>query len=163
MGRIYINTDAVYNLKSAMLARSKECRNCSWRIYSVTSNLYWKVLKRNEINAKLAELRKRVIRQGELLEEYAKALESVSDNLIETDNSLKGDAKKLAYQFGKISNVMSIYRSGTKRSKKVWSLNLDKYMFISSLFGGGTMGLAALSTKNYLHKVTEQDKKNGSE
>lgn len=146
VGKIYINTDAVYNLKSNMYSKRNSCRDCSSGIYSIQNNLYWKVLNRNRIKTRLNKLRTRITRQSELLHSYYQVLETVNNNMTDTDNRLRNDAKKITCQMSKITKVMSVCRNGSKRSKKIWGLNAENYSFITSLFGNG-IGGASLSTK----------------
>lgn len=146
MGKIYLNTDAVYNLKSDMYSKRNTCRDCLGRVYSVQNNLYWKVLNRNRIRTRLNNLRTRINRQSELLYSYAQVLGTVNSNMTDTDNRLKNDAKRITCQMSRITKVMSVCRNGSERSRKIWGLNTEDYSFITSLFGGGICG-ATLSTK----------------
>lgn len=146
MGKIYINTDAVYNLKSNMYSKRNSCKNYSSRVYSVQNNLYWKLLNRSRINTRLNNLRNRINRQSELLYSYSQVLGTVNSNMTDTDSRLRSDAKKITCQMNRISSVMNVCQNGSKRSKKIWGLNAEDYSFIASLFGGG-IGAASLSTK----------------
>lgn len=146
MGKIYINTDAVYNLKSNMYSKRNSCKNYYSRVVSVEGSLYWKVLQRYQIGKRLINLRKRINNQSDLLYSYSQVLGTVNNNMSDTDNSLRNDAKKITCQMNRITNVMSVCQNGTNRSKKIWGLNAEDYSFITSLFGGG-IGGAALSTK----------------
>lgn len=146
MGKIYLNTDAVYNLKSNMYSKRNSCRDCSSRVYSVQNNLYWKVLNRSRIRTRLNNLRSRINRQSELLYSYSQVLGTVNNNMTDTDNRLRNDAKRLTCQMSRITKVMSVCQNGSARSKKMWGLNAEDYSFITSLFGGG-IGGASLSTK----------------
>lgn len=149
MGKIYLNTDAVYNLKSNMYSKRNSCRDCSSRVYSVQNNLYWKVLNRSRIRTRLNNLRSRINRQSELLYSYSQVLGTVNNNMTDTDNRLRNDAKRLTCQMSRITKVMSVCQNGSARSKKMWGLNAEDYTFITSLFGGG-IGGASLSTKGLL-------------
>lgn len=146
MGKIYINTDAVYNLKSNMHSKSNSCKNYSSRVYSVQNNLYWKVLNRRNIRNRLNNLRAKITRQSELLSSYSQVLGAVNNNMTDTDNRLRSDAKKITCQMNRITTVMNVCQNGSNRSKKIWGLDAKEYEFITSLFGGG-LGGAALSTK----------------
>jgi len=147
VGKIYINTDAVYNLKSNMYSKRNSCKNYSGRVYSVQNNLYWKVLNRSRIRTRLNNLRTRINRQSELLYSYSQVLGTVNNNMTDTDNRLRNDAKRITCQMNRITRVMDVCQNGSKRSKKMWGLDAEEYSFITSLFGGGVLNGAALSTK----------------
>lgn len=146
MGKIYLNTDAVYKLKSNMYSKRNSCRDYSNRVYSIQNGLYSKVLNRNRIRTRLNNLRNRINRQSELLYSYSRILETVNNNMTDTDDRLRNDAKKLTCKMSRITKVMSICQNGSKRSKKIWGLNAEDYSFITSLFGGKIDG-PSLSTK----------------
>lgn len=154
MGKIYINTDAVYNLKSNIYKKRNSCRDYSGRVYSVQNNLYWKVLNQQRIRTRLNNLRSRINRQSELLYSYSQVLGTVNNNMTDTDNKLRCDARKIACQMSRISKVMKVCQNGTKRSKKIWGLDAKNYSFITSLFGNGING-ASLSTKILLDNARE--------
>lgn len=146
MGKIYLDTDAVYRLKSNMYSKRNSCKDCSSGVYSIQNNLYWKVLNRNRIRTRLNDLRTRINRQSELLYSYSKVLGTVNTNMTDTDNRLRNEAKRLTCKMSRITKVMDVCRNGSKRSKKIWGLKAEEYTFLTSLFGGG-IGLASLSTK----------------
>lgn len=156
MGKIYINTDAVQNLKSNMYSKKNVCQSYSGRIYSVQNNLYWKVLNKRNIRTRLNNLRKRINRQSELLYSYSRVLGTLNNDMSDTDDRLRKDAKRITCRMNHITQVMSVCQNGSKRSKKIWGLNAKDYIFITSLFGSGMSG-AALSTKVFLDWCKSRD------
>ncbi len=147
MGKIYVNTDAIYNLKYNVNTKGNSCRNCSSRVYTIKNNIDWKVLSRSRINTRLNNLRNRVLRQSELLYAYARVLGTVNSDMSDTDKRLRSDAQRLTCRMNKISRVTTVLQNGSARSKKNWGLDMEEYSFITSLFNGGVLNGAALSTK----------------
>lgn len=153
MGKIFLNTDAVYNLKSDINSKRNTCSDCSSKVYSIQNNLYWKVLNRSRIRTRLNNLRTRINRQSELLYSYARILETVNDNMTDTDNRMKNEAKKLTCDLNRITKIMSVCQKGSKRSKKIWGLDVESYSFIMSLFGMKLIGPVLSSKAHLLHSI----------
>ena len=149
MGKIYVNTDAVSNLKSNFRGKAASCREYSSRANIIRNNIDWEVLRRRNINYRLNKLRQRIQRQSSMLTSLSNAAGNVRSSISDTDNRVRKEANKLACRMNRMSYMNYYLSNASPRSCRIWDRDLRRYTFAAALFGGKILG-AVLSSKPYI-------------
>lgn len=155
MGKIYINTDAIWNLKSSVNSKANKCNDCANRLNIIRNNIDWKVSSRSGIDSRMNSLKNRVAHQSNLLYAYSRTLGNIANNMSDTDNRLKNDAKRLIYNLNRLTMISSVISQSSPRNHRIWEKDLKKYTFMLTLFGGKDLG-PVLSSKPYISNTYKE-------
>lgn len=122
-----------------LAAKSRNIKNktneCQAFVGTVRNRLDWEVSSKAGIDTRLNRVQKRLQRQLELMEAYAKVLGTTSDNFRNKDAILKQDAKNIIYKMNSISAVLSSEKTPVAKTGYSTNEKLRKLSILEPLFG----------------------------
>ena len=135
MPRIKIDSNRIIDLSTKERNIKNKTNESQNAVRTVINNLDWNVSSKENINARLSRIQKRLQAQSDLMDSYIKVLGTVSDNFATKDSKLREDAKALIYQMNGISAIMALSIDNKAKILSTTDDKLKKAFSISALFG----------------------------